>query len=226
MRKTLVEERTAWLERIQATLFDHGIGEVPEQLVRTNGRAFLARLELPEATAQRGEALALCVSATSISQPCSSSVSCTNQAPFIDSITARTRRPSKRSARPRKPSRVRPRRGLGGQPAVPVEQADARTGFVAAGLLPHARCVLAYDNAAAMLEVARSNLDQLGIDNVELAEAGVAALSLPDGAVDAAVANMVLHHATDPAAMIADMPGSRGLGAGSLSPTRSSTRTS
>jgi hypothetical protein len=31
-------------------------------------------------------------------------MSCTNRAPFIDSITARTRRPAKRAARPRKPS--------------------------------------------------------------------------------------------------------------------------
>jgi transposase len=55
LRKTLVDERTAWLERIHATLFHHGIGDVPQQLLRTNGRAFLARLELPDAAAQRVE---------------------------------------------------------------------------------------------------------------------------------------------------------------------------
>jgi ArsR family transcriptional regulator len=76
------------------------------------------------------------------------------------------------------------------------------TGFVAAGLAAHARRVLGYDNAAGMLEVARTNVNRLGIDNVELAEADVAALPLAD---DATVANMVLHHATDPAAMIAEM---------------------
>jgi ubiquinone/menaquinone biosynthesis C-methylase UbiE len=79
------------------------------------------------------------------------------------------------------------------------------TGFVAAGLAAHARRVLAYDNAAAMLDVARGNLERLGIENVELAEADITALPLPDDAVDAAVANMVLHHAVDPAAMIAEM---------------------
>jgi ArsR family transcriptional regulator len=56
-----------------------------------------------------------------------------------------------------------------------------------------------------MLDVARGNLDRLGIDNVELAEADIASLPLPDDSADAAVANMVLHHATDPAAMIAEM---------------------
>jgi ArsR family transcriptional regulator len=79
------------------------------------------------------------------------------------------------------------------------------TGFVAAGLAAHARRVLGYDNAAGMLQVARANLDRLGIDNVQLTEADVAALPLADDTVDATVANMVLHHATDPAAMIAEM---------------------
>lgn len=79
------------------------------------------------------------------------------------------------------------------------------TGFVAAGLAAHARRVLGYDNSPSMLEVARANLDRLGIDNVELAEADAMNLPQPDDAVDATVANMVLHHATDPAAMIAEM---------------------
>jgi hypothetical protein len=49
LRKTLVDERTSWLQRIQATLFHHGIGGVPDQLLRVRGRAFLAELELPAA---------------------------------------------------------------------------------------------------------------------------------------------------------------------------------
>jgi ubiquinone/menaquinone biosynthesis C-methylase UbiE len=77
------------------------------------------------------------------------------------------------------------------------------TGFVAAGLAPHAERVLGFDNAAGMLDVARKNLDSLAITNVELAEAD--ALPLPDDAADAAVANMVRHHAQDLAAMIAEM---------------------
>jgi ubiquinone/menaquinone biosynthesis C-methylase UbiE len=79
------------------------------------------------------------------------------------------------------------------------------TGFVAAGLAPHADRVLGFDNAAGMLDVARKNLESLSISNVELAEADVHALPLPDDAADATVANMVLHHAHDPASMIAEM---------------------
>ena len=55
LRKTLVDERTSWLGRIQATLFHHGIANVPEQLLRANGRAFLHALELPPAAGQRIE---------------------------------------------------------------------------------------------------------------------------------------------------------------------------
>ena len=55
LRKTLVDERTSWLQRIQATLFHHGIGGVPDQLLRVRGRAFLAELELPEAARERIE---------------------------------------------------------------------------------------------------------------------------------------------------------------------------
>jgi transposase len=53
LRKTLVDERTSWLQRIQATLFHHGVGDVPDQLLRANGRAFLRALNLPEADHQR-----------------------------------------------------------------------------------------------------------------------------------------------------------------------------
>jgi ubiquinone/menaquinone biosynthesis C-methylase UbiE len=79
------------------------------------------------------------------------------------------------------------------------------TGFVAAGLAPRAARVLAVDNSPAMLDVARDNLAELGIENVELQEGDLAHLPLEDGSVDAAVANMVLHHAEDPTAMLAEM---------------------
>ena len=55
LRKTLVDERTSWVQRIQATLFHHGVGDVPDQLLRANGRAFLRGLELPPAAAERIE---------------------------------------------------------------------------------------------------------------------------------------------------------------------------
>jgi len=55
LRKTLIDERICWVQRIQATLFHHGIAEVPDQLLRTNGRAFLRSLSLPPAGLQRIE---------------------------------------------------------------------------------------------------------------------------------------------------------------------------
>ena len=47
MRHTLIDERTQWLQRIQATLFHHGVGGTPERLRSAEGRAFLERLPLP-----------------------------------------------------------------------------------------------------------------------------------------------------------------------------------
>lgn len=79
------------------------------------------------------------------------------------------------------------------------------TGFVAAGLAPRAAKVIGVDSAVEMLDVARRNLDKLGVDNVELRQADVARLPLEDDSVDAAFANMVLHHAEDPAVMLAEM---------------------
>jgi transposase len=55
LRKTLVDERTSWLQRVQATLFHHGVGGVPDKLLSAQGREFLAALELPEAARERIE---------------------------------------------------------------------------------------------------------------------------------------------------------------------------
>jgi transposase len=55
LRKTLVEERTAWLQRIRATLFHHGIAPSPTTLTSEQGREFLASLELPAASRERIE---------------------------------------------------------------------------------------------------------------------------------------------------------------------------
>src|SRR4051794_38053230 len=55
LRKTLIDERTSWAQRIQATLFHHGIVDAPDQLLRADGRAFLRALTLPPAATQRIE---------------------------------------------------------------------------------------------------------------------------------------------------------------------------
>jgi|SRR5215212_7835651 len=85
--------------------------------------------------------------------------------------------------------------------------ADVGTGtaFVAAGIAFRVRPVLAVDNSPPMLEVARKKLGELGVANVELLEGDVGALPLESGALDAAFANMVLHHAEDPGSMLREM---------------------
>jgi ubiquinone/menaquinone biosynthesis C-methylase UbiE len=79
------------------------------------------------------------------------------------------------------------------------------TGFVAAGLAPRTHRVVGVDSSPAMLAVAASNFGALGIGNTVLIEGSVNALPLADDSVDAAVANMVLHHAPDPTAMLSEM---------------------
>jgi transposase len=53
LRKTLIDERTAWLARVQATLFHHGITGMPERLLCSEGREFLDELDLPSAAIER-----------------------------------------------------------------------------------------------------------------------------------------------------------------------------
>lgn len=53
LRKTLIDERSAWLRRVQATLFHHGLTSRPERLLGREGRTFLDQLELPAAAAER-----------------------------------------------------------------------------------------------------------------------------------------------------------------------------
>jgi transposase len=47
LRHTLIGERTQWMQRIQATLYHHGVSGTPEKLRTDEGRAFLAALRLP-----------------------------------------------------------------------------------------------------------------------------------------------------------------------------------
>jgi transposase len=55
LRKTLVDERTTWLQRVQATLFHHGVSGAPDKLLSLSGREFLAGLGLPDAARERIE---------------------------------------------------------------------------------------------------------------------------------------------------------------------------
>ena len=86
------------------------------------------------------------------------------------------------------------------------EIADVGTGTgFAAGLASRVKRVIGIDNAVSMLRVARENLDALGVSNAELLVGDLARLPLAANSVDAAFANMVLHHAVDPVAMLEEM---------------------
>jgi ArsR family transcriptional regulator len=89
--------------------------------------------------------------------------------------------------------------------ATTVADVGTGTGFVAAGVASRAGRVVAVDNSRAMLDVARANLGALGLTNVELIEGEVTALPLASDSVDAAFANMVMHHAEEPAAVLEEM---------------------
>jgi transposase len=55
LRHTLIDERTQWLQRIQATLFHHGVSGTPERSRTSEGRAFLEQLPLPADARERIE---------------------------------------------------------------------------------------------------------------------------------------------------------------------------
>jgi ubiquinone/menaquinone biosynthesis C-methylase UbiE len=88
---------------------------------------------------------------------------------------------------------------------ITVADVGTGTGFVAAGVAPRVRSVVALDNSPAMLGVARENIEALRIGNVELLLGEIMALPLFSDSVDAAFANMVLHHAEDPEVMLREM---------------------
>ncbi len=55
LRHTLIGERTQWMQRIQATLYHHGVRGTPDKLRTRAGRAFLDELELPGDARERIE---------------------------------------------------------------------------------------------------------------------------------------------------------------------------
>ena len=89
------------------------------------------------------------------------------------------------------------------QPYMVVADIGAGTGFMAAGLAPLVSHVHVVDGSAAMLEVARRNLEEFS--NVSYHESDGLALPFPDASLEAVFANMYLHHTLDPLAAIREM---------------------
>ena len=84
-----------------------------------------------------------------------------------------------------------------------VADVGAGTGFMASGLAPLVQQVLVLDGSQAMLDEARKNLAEF--ENIAYHLADAQALPLPDESVDAAFANMYLHHCPDPLGALSEM---------------------
>lgn len=78
------------------------------------------------------------------------------------------------------------------------------TGGLLTELIARASRVIGVDHSPAMLEEARRRLDDKGIEGIELRLGEMSHLPLPDASVECVVANMVLHHAADPPAVLAE----------------------
>lgn len=88
------------------------------------------------------------------------------------------------------------------------------TGPLFANLSRKSGQVIAVDHSPAMLELARERMAREGVNNVELRLGEMSHLPLADGVAGAVLLNMVLHHAADPPAVLAEIR--RVLGAGGV----------
>jgi SAM-dependent methyltransferase len=92
---------------------------------------------------------------------------------------------------------------------VPEGRTVVEVGLGTGGLLPalaaKASNVIGVDHSPAMLEEARRRMASGRVSGVELRLGEMTHLPLPDKVVDCAVLNMVLHHAADPAAVLAEI---------------------
>ena len=92
---------------------------------------------------------------------------------------------------------------------VPEGKTVVEIGFGAGGLLPvlaaRSATVIGVDHSPAMLEEARRRLALSGLNGIDLRLGEMTHLPLPDRSADCAVLNMVLHHAADPPAVLAEI---------------------
>src|SRR6185369_5999692 len=78
------------------------------------------------------------------------------------------------------------------------------TGALLVDLAGSGRDIVGVDHSPAMLEEARRRVLRSGISGIDLRLGEMAHLPLPDRSVECVIANMVLHHAADPLAVISE----------------------
>lgn len=88
---------------------------------------------------------------------------------------------------------------------VAVLEIGTGTGGLLTELAARASKVIGVDHSPAMLEEARRRLTDNGVNGIELRLGEMTHLPLPDVSVGCVVANMVLHHAADPATVLAEI---------------------
>ncbi len=88
---------------------------------------------------------------------------------------------------------------------VAVLEIGIGTGGLLTELAERASQLIGVDHSPAMLEEARRRLTDKGVSGVELRLGEMSHLPLPDASVGCVVANMVLHHAADPAAVLTEI---------------------
>ena len=92
---------------------------------------------------------------------------------------------------------------------MPEQSSVVEIGLGTGGLLPALTAkgcrVIGVDHSPAMLEEARCRLAHDRVSGVELRLGEMTHLPLSDAAVDAALVNMVLHHAADPPSVLAEI---------------------
>jgi ArsR family transcriptional regulator len=88
---------------------------------------------------------------------------------------------------------------------VPLLEVGVGTGSLLLELAADGRRVIGVDHSPAMLEEARRRVEAADLENVDLRLGEMTHLPLPNGSVDCVVANMVLHHAADPPAVLREI---------------------
>jgi len=93
--------------------------------------------------------------------------------------------------------------------AIPIDATTLEVGIGTGRLLHKLSCksrrVIGVDNSPAMLEETRRRCASSGLNNVELRLGEMSCLPLGNASVDCVVANMVLHHATDPPTVLQEL---------------------